>query len=72
MDPDAMHGEAVRVLEQGKTILLADGAASATAAGRILLKLASFYADRAKLLDAIDVLQQAADLDGASLDVRGQ
>jgi hypothetical protein len=43
---DAMHGEAVRVLEQGKTILLADGAASATAAGRILLKLASFYADR--------------------------
>lgn len=27
---------------------------------------------RAKLLDAIDVLQQAADLDGASLDVRGQ
>ncbi|CAK9201678.1 unnamed protein product [Sphagnum troendelagicum] len=67
---DAMHGEAVRVLEQGKTILLADGAASATAAGRILLKLASFYADRAKLLDAVDVLQQAADLDGASLDVR--
>lgn len=46
MDPDAMHGEAVRVLEQGKTILLADGAASATAAGRILLKLASFYADK--------------------------
>ncbi len=27
---------------------------------------------RAKLLDAVDVLQQAADLDGASLDVRGQ
>jgi len=43
---DASHAEAVRVLEQGRSFLSGDGAASATATGRVLLTLATFYADR--------------------------
>lgn len=47
---EAHHEEAIRVLEQGRTFLLNEGASAATATGRVLLILATFYADRCEFL----------------------
>lgn len=46
---EAAHGEAIRVLEQGRNFLLNEGASAASATGRVLLTLATFYADRCVL-----------------------
>lgn len=67
---EAHHGEAIRVLEQGRTFLLNEGASAATATGRVLLILATFYADRARLTDAVETLQVVSDLEPAGLEVR--
>jgi hypothetical protein len=46
---EASHGEVIRVLEQGRSFLLNEGASAASATGRVLLTLATFYADRCVL-----------------------
>ncbi|KAG0627345.1 hypothetical protein M758_2G193400 [Ceratodon purpureus] len=67
---ETYHAEAVRVLEQGRLYLLSEGSSAATAHGRVLLTLATFYVDRAKFTDAVDALQGASDLEPAGLGVR--
>lgn len=67
---EAAHGEAIRILEQGRVFLLNEGVSAANATGRVLLILATFYADRARLADAVEALQLASDLEPAGLEVR--
>ncbi|KAL3686023.1 hypothetical protein R1sor_004045 [Riccia sorocarpa] len=62
--------EAVRVLEQGLNFLQSRGSAATQAAGKVMLTLATVHWDGGNLADALDVLQEAANLEGASLEMR--
>ncbi|KAL2654050.1 hypothetical protein R1flu_022178 [Riccia fluitans] len=62
--------EAVRVLEQGLQFLQSRGSAATHAAGKVMLTLATVLWDSGNLADALDVLQDAANLDGASPEIR--
>jgi hypothetical protein len=53
---EAAHGEAIRVLEQGRKFLLNEVASAASATGRVLLTLATFYADRCVLSQSLSAL----------------
>lgn len=65
-----LYPEALRVLEQGLSIFQGGDASTANAAGRLLLAMATLYADRGDIRGAAEKLKQVSDMTYSSIEIR--